>query len=222
MKKVVIVLVALIAVLAGFVATRPDSFKVERTQTIQAPADVVFARVADFHQWSSWSPWAKKDPAMKVTYEGVPGQVGSSYAWSGNDDVGAGKMTILEAKAPQSLKIQLDFLKPMKITHQVEFHFTAAPPNTTVSWVMNGHNTFLGKAFTLVMDMDKMIGPDFELGLSQLKSVSEAEARRLAAAAAAAAAAPAQQAAPPTGEAAPAPTNPTPATPHGAEAAAAQ
>lgn len=195
MKKVLGVLVALIAVLVAVIISRPASFKVERSQSISAPTDVVFAQVADFHHWKSWSPWENKDPAMKVTFEGTPGQVGSSYAWTGNDDVGAGKMTLLEANAPGSLKIKLEFLKPMKTTNQIEFRFAPADGKTRTTWTMSGDYNFMGKAFSMLMDMDKAVGADFEKGLAQLDAAAQAEAKRLAEAKAAADAAAAQAAA---------------------------
>jgi hypothetical protein len=205
MPKIAVVLAALLLIvlaLAGFVATRPDTYKVERTRTLRAPLEVAFAQVVDFHKWEAWSPWAKLDPNMKTTHEGEAGAVGSSYSWQGNDKVGSGKMTLVEANPPGILKITVEFLEPFPSTSETVFTFKASAENASdVTWVMNGNNNFIGKAFGLVMDMDKMIGADFEKGLAQLDTVAATEAKKIAEAKAAeeaaAAAATAAAAAPP-------------------------
>ena len=188
MPKLVIALaVVLAAVLAlvGFVATRPDTYKVERSLTVHAPPEVVFGQVVDFHKWEGWSPWAKLDPNMKTTHEGEAGAVGSSYLWQGNKKVGRGKMTLAEANPPGLLKIKLEFLEPFPSTSETVFTFKPVENGTNATWTMNGEHNFVGKAAALVMDMDKMIGADFEKGLAQLDTVASAEAKKLAEAAAA-------------------------------------
>jgi len=185
LKKLLIAVVVVVAVFVAFAATRPASYRVTRSRTIGAPASVVYAQVADFHQWDKWSPWAKLDPAMKTTHTGPVAAPGSSYAWSGNDKVGEGKMTLVEAVPGQRLRITLEFLKPFAATSATEFGFAPRQGGTETTWTMEGHNSFVAKAFSVFMDMDKMIGNDFEKGLAQLKAVSEAEAQKAAPAAAA-------------------------------------
>lgn len=187
LKKILIGLIVVIGIFAAVVATRPDTFKVERAATINAPAEVVFAYVNDFHKWDEWSPWSKIDPNMKKTIEGAPAGVGATYYWNGNDDVGEGRQTITESKPNEMVGIKLEFLKPFASTSQVVFALKPEADKTTVTWTMNGNNDFMGKAFSMFMDMDAMIGKDFDKGLAQMKTIAEAEAtKRLADAKAAA------------------------------------
>lgn len=188
-KKVALVLGIVVAALLVVIATRPDEFKVERSVTVAAPPIVAFSQVNDFHGWASWSPWDKLDPNMKRVYEGSPSGQGAVYSWTGNDQVGAGRMTITDSKPGERVVIKLEFLKPFEATNTTTFNFAPQGEGTKVSWTMEGKNNFLTKAFTLVNDMDKMVGNDFEKGLAQMKVVTEGEAQKLAAAAAAAKAA---------------------------------
>lgn len=209
LKKIGLAVLLAVVVLLAVIATRPDSFKVERSATIDAPADVVYSQVASFRKWEAWSPWAKLDPEQKSTYDGPDAAVGSSLAWSGNDKVGKGKMTISEAKPGEHLGIDLEFFEPWAAKNETDFHLTSAGDRTTITWTMTGHNDFMGKAMSMFMDVDQMIGSDFEKGLASMKTVAEEEAKKIAeakkkaeeeaAAAAAAAAAPAEGAAAPEG-----------------------
>lgn len=188
LKKLGITLAIAIGLVIAVVSTRPDTFKVERSATIDAPADVVYGLVADFHGWAGWSPWEALDPAMNKTYEGSG--KGATYFWSGNKQVGEGRMTIVDTKPNEQLDIKLEFIKPFESTNQTQFTFQAAGDKTTVTWSMSGAANFMSKAMTLVKSMDEMVGPDFEKGLAKLKVGAEAEnQKRLAAAKAAAEAA---------------------------------
>ncbi len=180
LKKILIVLVVIVAGFAGYVATRPSAFRYERSTQINAPAEIVFGLVSDLHQWEKWSPWEKLDPQMKRTFAGPVAGQGASYAWAGNKDVGEGRMTITEAKAPTNLVFKLEFLKPMEMTNTARFGFDQKGDVTTVTWAMEGNNNFVGKAFSTFVDMDKMIGSDFEKGLKALKEIAEAEAKKKA------------------------------------------
>ena len=133
--------------------------------------------MADFHRWEAWSPWAKLDPNMQTAYSGSDGAVGSSYGWTGNSEVGEGRMTIVEARPPDSLAIRLEFLKPWKSTSSTRFEFAQLASGTRITWTMDGENNFVGKAFSLVSNLDRMIGTDFERGLASLKAVAESQAR---------------------------------------------
>jgi hypothetical protein len=177
LKKILIVVAALVVVFAVVVAMQPAAFRIERKATIAAPDSVVFAQVNDFHRWDAWSPWAKLDPAMKQTYEGSPAGVGAVLSWAGNKDVGEGRMTITESTPNTLIRIKLEFLKPFAATNTTEFTFTPAGDQTSVTWAMTGQNNFIAKAFGLFMNMDKMIGGDFEKGLAQMKTVVEATSR---------------------------------------------
>lgn len=171
---VLAVVAALVIIFLIVVATRPADFRIERRATISAPAAVVFDQVNDFRNWGAWSPWAKLDPAMKETYDGPPAGTGSHYAWVGNKKVGEGAMTILESRPGELVRIKLEFLKPFAATNTAEFVFAPEGDGTTVTWSMTGKNNFVSKAFCLFMDMDKMVGGDFEKGLAAMKTVAEA------------------------------------------------
>jgi hypothetical protein len=167
------VLVAIGVVFAVIVALQPADFRVTRTGTMPAPAADVFALVNDFHNWDAWSPWAKLDPAMRTTFEGAPAGTGAIYTWSGNKQVGDGRMTILESRPNDLVRINLEFLRPFKATNTTEFTFKPDGDKTSVTWTMTGRKNFMFKAFGLFMSMDKMVGGDFEKGLANIKSVAE-------------------------------------------------
>lgn len=197
LKKILLAIVALLVVLAAVIATRPAEFRLERSLKMAASPAVTYAQVDDFHRWEAWSPWAKLDASMKTKYEGPASGNGASYWWSGNDKVGEGRMTITGVKPAEQVTIKLEFLKPFEQTNTTIFNFKGEGEETTVSWVMEGKNNFMGKAFSLFMNMDKMVGPDFEKGLAAMKVAAEAaeKEKRAAEAAAAAAAAAAKAAA---------------------------
>ena len=176
-KKILGVAVVAVAGFLAFVATRPSSFRVERSATVAAPPEIVYAQVADFHGWDAWSPWAKLDPAMKTEFGGMAGAPGASYAWSGNKAVGSGRMTLLEAKPSQRLGIDLQFIEPFASRNTTTFTFAPEGAGTRVAWIMEGPANFMTKVMTTVKSMDAMVGPDFEKGLAALKGVAEAAAR---------------------------------------------
>ena len=176
-KKAILGILALIliAVVAfcAVVAMQPEDFKITRSATINATPDKIFENVNDFHKWDAWSPWAKIDPAMKTTYSGAASGTGASYAWVGNSDVGEGKMTITESHPTEHIKIDLDFIAPFAAKNVTEFTFKPDGDKTNVTWTMTGKNNFMAKGFNLVMNMDKLVGGDFEKGLAQMKTVAE-------------------------------------------------
>ena len=173
LKTALLAVVAFIALLAAFASTRPSSYRVTRTAVIAAPPEKVFVLLNDYRNWADWSPWAKIDPAMKVTYDGPATGVGSAYSWIGNNDVGEGHMTTLESRPAQHLKIKLDFIKPFASSSVTDVTLTPEGAGTKVSWDMTGTADFITKVFTMFSSMDAMVGPDFEKGLSQLKSLAE-------------------------------------------------
>lgn len=209
LKKAGLVLVAVLAVLAIVVATRPAHFSISRRAVIHAPADVVYGYVSDLHRFQEWSPWAKLDPTMKTAFEGPASGVGSAYSWKGTGNVGEGKMTIRELRPPEHVAIDLEFSAPMEAKNLTELKLEPGADGTRVTWTMSGENGFMGKAFGLVMNMDTMVGEDFDRGLAQLGALSEAEAKRRTEAAKAAAPTAAKAVAPPAPVAVvPAPPNP--------------
>ena len=168
-----LLLIAVVGVVLLYANSRPDTFRVERRATIQAPPERVFAMLNDFREWMAWSPWEKLDPAMQRTYGGAERGVGATYAWSGNKKAGAGQMTITAAEPSTRLGIRLEFTKPFASTNTTEFALTPGAGGTTVSWVMQGPCPFLFRLFGAFLNMDRMIGPDFEAGLANLKAIAE-------------------------------------------------
>ncbi len=176
LKRILLGLVAVIVVAVVIVlilaARQPDEFRIQRTATINAPAEKIVPHIADFHQWSAWSPYEHLDPAMQRTFGGAPAGKGAIYEWSGNSDVGQGRMEILDA-TPDKVSIKLDFHKPMEASNVAEFALQPKGDATDVTWAMYGSMPFISKIMCVFFDMDKMIGPDFEKGLAALKTVSE-------------------------------------------------
>ncbi len=154
-------------------ATKPDTFRVERSGSMQAPPQKVFALIENFHEWTSWSPWEHLDPNLKRTYGGAEKGKGATYAWQGNAQAGEGRMEILEATPVSRVLIKIDFFKPFEAHNQVEFAITGDGGLTRVVWSMTGPQAFMMKVMCLFMSMDKMVGKDFEKGLISLKAVAE-------------------------------------------------
>lgn len=174
LKKILIGIVVIILVFVVVVALQPSTFRVERSITIAAPPEKIFAQVNDFHAWTGWSPWEGRDPVMKRTYEGPTAGTGSIYKWSSdNNEVGAGMMTITESRPSDLVKIHLQFIKPFEGDNTAEFIFKPANDSTTVTWSMYGPNSFMAKAVGLFMNMDKMVGGEFDKGLTNLKTLVE-------------------------------------------------
>ena len=177
LKKILIVVALIIIVFVVVIAVQPAQYRVVRTATIAAPPATVFEQVNDLHKWEAWSPWAKLDPNMKLTFDGPPAGTGAIYHWSGNNKVGEGRMTITESRPSDLVRIKLDFIKPFASTADTEFTFKPEADQTAVKWSMAGKKNFMSKAFGLFVNMDKMIGADFEKGLQQLKSVAESKGK---------------------------------------------
>lgn len=177
LKKILIGLVALILVFVVVVALQPASFRLERSTVISAPPAAVFARVNDLHAWQEFSPWAKLDPNAKVSFSGPATGVGSAFSWAGNMEIGEGSMTIIESRPAELVRFRLDFVKPFEGTSEAAFTFRPEAGGTAVTWSMSGKNNFVGKAISLFMDCEKMIGPQFEQGLANLKALSETAPR---------------------------------------------
>ncbi len=175
--RTAIVLAAVIAVLLAVIAIQPSEFRVTRSLAMSAPVAAVFPLLNELKKWEPWSPWAKLDPNAKNSYEGPAAGVGSSMAWVGNSDVGEGKMTITESKANELVRFRLDFYKPMAGTSDAEFTFKADGNTTTVTWTMTGKNDFIGRAVCMVMNMDTMIGGQFEKGLAAIRAMVETPAK---------------------------------------------
>jgi uncharacterized protein YndB with AHSA1/START domain len=167
---VLAIAVAIILILA---ATKPNTFSVRRATTVKAPPDKIFGLINDFNQWGTWSPYENKDPAMKRTYTGAERGKGAVYAWDGNKNVGSGRMEILDASEPSKIVIRLDFFTPFEAHNTAEFTMLPQGDATNVTWLMHGPAPFMSKMMQVFINMDNMIGKDFETGLANLKRLTE-------------------------------------------------
>jgi uncharacterized protein YndB with AHSA1/START domain len=172
-KTIAIVLGLLIAALLIYAATKPDSFRIERSTTIKAPPEKVFALINDFHQWEAWSPWEKIDPALKRTYSGAPNGKGAVYEWDGNKDIGQGRMEITESTPASKVALKLDFVKPFEAHNMVDFTLATQGDSTTVTQAMYGPSPYISKLMTTFFSMEKMVGGKYEEGLANLKALAE-------------------------------------------------
>jgi uncharacterized protein YndB with AHSA1/START domain len=167
---VIIVLVAGVLILAAF---KPDTFRIQREASIKAPPEKIFALINDFNRWGAWSPWEKKDPAMKRTFGATTSGKGAVYAWEGNKDVGQGRMQIAESVPSSKVALNLDFVKPFEAHNLVVFTLEPKGDATNVTWAMQGHTPYFAKIIHVFVNMDKMVGKDFEAGLANLKAAAE-------------------------------------------------
>jgi uncharacterized protein YndB with AHSA1/START domain len=176
LKKILVVLVVLLAAFAGYVATQPDELHIERQATIAAPPAAVFDNVNDLKKWDAWSPWAKMDPNAKFGFEGPAAGKDAVFTWSGNDMIGEGRMTVVDSRPNELVVLKLDFTKPYENTSNSKFAFKPEANQTVVTWSMGGKQNFLEKAMCIVMNGKKMIGNEMDKGLAKLKTVAESGA----------------------------------------------
>ncbi len=172
-KKIAIAIVVLIVGVLIFAATKPDTFRVQRAAGIKAPPEKVFALINDFKRWDAWSPWEKKDPAMKRSWGAVTSGKGATYAWEGNSEVGQGNMEIVESVPSNKVALKLDFVKPFEAHNIVVFTLEPKGGTTNVSWAMEGPVPYFAKIIHVFINMDSMVGKDFEAGLASLKALAE-------------------------------------------------
>lgn len=173
LKTLALIVIAVIAVALLYAATRPDTFRVERSIRINATPDKIAPLVYDFHQWEKWSPWEKIDPALTRTYSGATSGKGAVYAWAGNKDIGQGRMEVVDAASPTKVLIKLDFIAPFEAHNLVEFILVPEGNATVVTQAMFGPSPFISKVMGLVFSMDKMVGGKYEEGLLSLKALAE-------------------------------------------------
>ena len=176
LKTLAIIAVVVVVIVAGiliYAATKPDTFRVQRTVSIKASPEKIFALINDFKAWPLWSPYEKKDPAMKRSYGAVTAGKGATYAWEGDKNVGQGSMEVLEVSAPRKIVIKLDFLKPFEAHNTAEFLLEPKGDATLVTWAIYGPSPFISKVIGTFMNLDNMIGKDFEQGLASLKAAVE-------------------------------------------------
>lgn len=170
---IAVAVVGAVGTVLGLASRKPDTFEVERSETIEAPPEKIMALLEDFHRWGEWSPWEKLDPDMKRTFSGAPKGTGAAYAWQGNSKAGAGRMEIIES-SPLHVKIKLDFTKPFEAHNVVEMRLEPRGSATNVTWSMHGPATFITKIFMVFMNMDKMVGKDFAKGFENMRAATRA------------------------------------------------
>ena len=170
---IAVVLALAIAIVLILAARKPDTFRVERTVLVKAAPETIFPLIEDFHQWQSWSPYENRDPALQRSFSGAERGKGAVYAWNGNKNVGSGRMEILDAPPPGKVVIKLDFLKPFEAHNTAEFTLLPQGDTTNVTWLMHGPAPFMSKVMQVFINLDKMIGKDFEIGLANLKRLTE-------------------------------------------------
>src|ERR1700720_4181410 len=174
---IAVVLAIVIAIVLILAAPKPNTFSVQRATTVKAPPERIFPLINDFHQWGSWSPYENKDPAMKRSFSGAADGRGAVYGWEGNKNVGSGRMEILDASKPSKIVIKLDFFTPFEGHNTAEFTMLpqgdATNLTTNVTWLMHGPSRFIGKIMHVFINMDRMVGKDFESGLANLKRLTE-------------------------------------------------
>jgi len=168
LRTILLAVLALLLAGIAYIASRPSGFLISRSAVIVAQPEAVFPLLNDFHQWIRWSPYEKLDPNMKRTFDGPESGPGAGYAWSGNGDVGEGWMKILDARSPKSVTIDLEFSRPFRTKNLTTFTLLPLEGGTRVIWSMKGENGFLGKAVSLFVEMDALVGKDFEQGLANL------------------------------------------------------
>jgi hypothetical protein len=173
LKIILLVLALAIAAVLVYAATRPDTFRVERTASIKAPPERIFPLIDSLRAGEKWSPYYRKDPAMKGTYSGPESGAGATFEFSGNKDVGSGRVSIASSSPPNRVTMRLQMFKPLAADNVVEFTLVPRGATTDVTWAMQGRQPYVGKVMGLVLDMDKMIGTDFATGLASLKSLVE-------------------------------------------------
>ena len=176
LTTILVILVVIVAIILLLAMSKPNSVHVERSATIQAPAQRIFDLINDFHNWPRWSPWEKLDPAMKKDMGGPPSGVGSFYGWEGNSKAGKGRMEITESDPPSRVKLDLNFIKPFKSDNVTTFNLEPRDAGTNVHWTMDGPAPMMTKVMMVFMNMDKLIGRDFDEGLANLKRVAESTA----------------------------------------------
>jgi len=173
LKTIAIIVVLLIGGVLLYAATQPDTFRIHRTASIKAPPDKIFALINDLRRFNTWNPYERKDPNLKGSYSGAVSGKGAVYAFAGNQDVGKGSVEITDSAPPHKVSMQLHMIEPMEARNNVEFTIEPRGDSTSVTWAMHGPVSYFGKIVHLFLNVDRMVGGDFEAGLANLKAVAE-------------------------------------------------
>lgn len=176
LKLIAIATVLLVGGVLIAAALRPDSFRVQRSASIQAPPEKIFPLINDLRRFNTWNPFEKKDPNLKGRYSGAESGTGAAYAFAGNRDVGRGAIEIIDSEPASEVRMRLDMLEPFEAHNVVEFTLKPQGEATRVTWAINGRAPYFAKIIHLFFDMDRMIGKDFDSGLAELKAIAESPA----------------------------------------------
>ena len=169
LKKLFAFLLVVVMAFIGLIALQPSTFEVSRAGMVPAPPSDVFAMVNDLHRWETWSPWTKLDPNVRMTYEGPQAGPGAAVRWAGNEEVGEGRLEIVENRPDERVRLRLEFIKPFPGKSDFEFDLEPAEGGTQVTWSMSGHNNLMGKVMCLFVNLDKRVGGDMERGLANMR-----------------------------------------------------
>lgn len=177
MLKLILFAIILLVIIALILAVlKPNRFRIERSINIKAPPEKLFPYINNFHAWEAWSPWGKVDPTCKRTYSGSESGIGAIYGWSGNKDIGQGRMEMIESTPSSKIVLKIDFIKPFKAHNIVEFTLQPQDDSTTITQAMYGANSFISKLMGMCFNMDKMVGDKYLEGLATLKAIAEKQA----------------------------------------------
>lgn len=173
MTIVAVALAVLVIALLAYAATKPDTFTIERSMPISASPELIFPLISNPRRMNTWNPFVAPDPAIKLVYTGPESGKGAAHTWAGNSKVGEGRIEVTDVSPPNRVAMQLDMLKPMKASNKVVFTLQPTAGATTVTWAMTGRQPLIGKLMTIFIDCEKMVGGQFEKGLTSLKSIAE-------------------------------------------------
>ena len=173
LKLIALVVIVALGAFLIYAASRPDSFRVQRSATIKAPPEKIFPLINDLRSMQTWSAWEKMDPGMKRTHSGAASGTGAAYAWAGNNQIGEGRMEIIESSPPSKVTLRMDFIKPFAAVNTLEFTLQPDGEATRVTEAIFGPSPFISKVMSILCNADKMIGGKFDESLAELKAIAE-------------------------------------------------
>ena len=177
LKKVALILggivVSCLALLFGIAAFQSPDYVISREITIQAPAAKIFPYLNSQRLAQAWGPWMDVDPTAKMVLSGPEEGVGARTSWSGAKQLGTGSALITESVPGQRVHIRLEYTEPMEMIQESDYIIRSSGDQSVVIWRVTGKNGLISRAMGLLVDVDKMVGGMFELGLSKLKKVVE-------------------------------------------------
>jgi uncharacterized protein YndB with AHSA1/START domain len=171
--RILLVVVVVVAAVLLFAATKPSTFHIEKSITIQAPPEKLYALIEDFHNWPQWAPQDREDPTMQRTYKGTARGPGAVSEWTSKGSAGAGQMTIIAAKACSSVDVVVEWERPFKVRNAHRFTLTPTGSGTELVWSADGANLYLMKVMEVFVGVNGLMGKHFEAGLANLKKIGE-------------------------------------------------